>query len=141
MTSSYPAFTPAASPDTAGRAAAAAYGNAGSALKTQREIEAETLRRSIVALQKAAAEPRITPNVIHTLHDNRRMWLLFASDMALPENRHPPELKAKLLSLTNFVIEQTAKVIAGEARPDTLIEINKTMWRALVGTAEAPAER
>lgn len=85
----------------------------------------------------AAGLPQSFGQLVSVLHDNRVMWVTFASDLANPANGLPVQLKAQLLNLANFTSVHTSKVLAREASPDILIEINTAVLRGLSTKGEA----
>ena len=66
-----------------------------------------------------------------TLHENRRLWVLFAGDVASKDNLLPDTLRAQLFYLAEFTLQHTSKVLDGTASVDVLIEINTAVMRGL----------
>lgn len=67
------------------------------------------------------------------LNDNLRLWSAFRTDLSSPGNALPAELRANLLSLSFFVEEHTAKVLAGKAAVTPLIDVNTPLVEAMNG--------
>ena len=70
------------------------------------------------------------------LHRNLQLWIILATDVANDNNKLPASLRSQLFYLAEFTRVHTAKIHAGEASPDTLIEINRNIMRGLRGPAE-----
>ncbi len=61
------------------------------------------------------------------INDNARLWNLLFLDMTHEGNELPMELRNGLIYLAEFTRMHTAKVLQGEAGPEILIEINKSI--------------
>lgn len=61
------------------------------------------------------------------VNDNARLWNLLFLDMTQDGNTLPMELRNGLIYLAEFTRMHTAKVLQGEAGPEILIEINKSI--------------
>ena len=62
---------------------------------------------------------------------NRRLWRTLESDLASRENQLPDALKAKLISVAMWVERHSTLVEQGEARVDSLIEVNQSIIKGL----------
>ncbi len=111
-----------------------AYGRAQMAARTPRGIEYEVIARTTQRL-KAAAETRKAdfPRFADALNENRQLWLTLGLDVAAEGNQLPRVLRAQLFYLFEFTDQHTRKVLAGEAEPDILIDINLSVMRGLRG--------
>lgn len=109
-----------------------AYSSNSAATRTPRDTEYETLAR-ITHRIRAAAEGDAAdyPKLAHALHDNKRLWTIFASDVASPENGLPTDLRARLFYLAEFVDHHTSLVLARKASVAPLLEINTSILRGL----------
>ena len=67
------------------------------------------------------------------LHDNRRLWALFATEAADPANPLPADLRARIRALGAFTQAHTSKVLRDGAPLGPLIEINTAVMRGLSG--------
>lgn len=67
------------------------------------------------------------------IFDNLRLWGVFAADLASPQNGLPPQLRGQLGYLFEFTHHHSQKVLAREASPEVLIEINTAVMRGLRG--------
>lgn len=79
-----------------------------------------------------------------TLTHNRKLWELFANDMANPEHILPQDLRNNIASLAFFVFKRTQEILI-ETHPDkfrALISINRSIAAGLmkkVAVATPPA--
>tara|TARA_R100000935_G_C2759346_1_gene132975 strand:+ start:256 stop:633 length:378 start_codon:yes stop_codon:yes gene_type:complete len=111
-----------------------AYAQNTTSTRTDRSIEYEMIAR-VTHRIKAAAEagPMAYPRLVEALYDNRRLWTALAVDVADPANRLPPELRAQIFYLAEFVQIHSAKVLAKKARLAPLLEVNAAILRGLGG--------
>lgn len=119
-------------------AARSAYARPEAPQRNPRAIEYDLLARSTARLAQAAAQgaPGL-PALLGALDDNQRLWSAFASDVAQPENRLPPALRARLFYLYEFTAHHSQAVRAGKAGVEVLIDINTAVMRGLRGQGEA----
>ena len=61
------------------------------------------------------------------LNDNSKLWNLLFLDMTHEGNTLPMELRNGLIYLAEFTRIHSKKVLEGDATPDVLIEINKSI--------------
>ncbi len=111
-----------------------AYSSASIPTRTPRSIEYEVIARVTRRLRKAVEQGRTGfSELAQALHDNGRMWNIFAADVASQANKLPAELKARVIYLAEFTQIHTRKVLAGEATVDALLDINTAVMRGLRG--------
>jgi len=65
------------------------------------------------------------------LCENQLLWTVLGADVAGKGNNLPQQLRAQLFYLTEFTNHQTQKIMAGEAKPAILVEINTSIMRGL----------
>ncbi len=120
--------------------AQSSYGHSARSLKTPRDVEYELLARITGRIQAHLphARGRLAPDLVAALHENRRMWITFASDLAHPDNGFPQELRARLFYLAEFTDKHSSQVLAGAANADVLTEINTAVMRGLRGHRVRP---
>lgn len=113
--------------------APASFGRYSPTLKTPRDLEYETLARITGRLQAALPHRagQADADLVSALDRNRELWTVFATDLAHPHNGLPPDLRARLFYLAQFTLQHTARILAGEARIDPLIDINMAVLRGL----------
>ncbi len=109
-----------------------AYSAARGTTRTPRRIEYEALA-GITARMRSASErgPSGFPALAGALHDNRRLWSIFAVHAASQSNPLPDALRAGLLSLSEFVRQHSSKVLQQSASVDPLLDINASIMRGL----------
>ena len=111
-----------------------AYGAQSAAVRTERGTEYAVFSRITHRIKVAAEKgPRAFPALAEALHDNRRLWTILAGDVAGENNKLPADLRARLFYLAEFTFQHTSKVLAGDADPQILVEINTAVMRGLAG--------
>jgi flagellar protein FlaF len=114
------------------------YGRGQMAARTPRGIEYEVIARITHRLKAAAEAPQTDfPRLAAALTENVKLWLALGLDVADPENALPKSLRAQLYYLFEFTDQHTRKVLAGEADPQVLIDINLSVMRGLRGPGGA----
>lgn len=109
-----------------------AYSASLSPSRTPRGTEYEAVARITHRLRSASqmgADGFVA--LAEALHDNNRMWRLFATDVADPENALPGELRARLFYLAEFTRHHTSKVLARQESVDPLLEVNAAILAGL----------
>ncbi|MBK0325729.1 flagellar biosynthesis regulator FlaF [Rhodobacteraceae bacterium F11138] len=109
-----------------------AYSAATSTTRTTRGTEYEAVAR-ITTRMKTAYEkgPTGFTALAEALHDNRKLWNIFAVDVADAGNTLPKDLKARLFYLAEFTNHHTSKVLARKASVAPLLEVNTAIMRGL----------
>ena len=111
-----------------------AYAPTQAAVRTERAIEAQLFSQITARLRQTAATSPLDYNaMIAALHDNRRMWVTMATDVADQDNGLPHQLRAQIFYLAEFTEHHTKLVMRREADVDALIEINTAILRGLNG--------
>lgn len=85
--------------------------------------------RELASIRKGA--PDYHPKLAEALHRNMKLWAILATQVADKDNQLPEDLRASIFYLSEFTRHQTAKIHAGEATPEILIEINTSIMRGL----------
>ncbi|MFV0512264.1 MAG: flagellar biosynthesis regulator FlaF [Jhaorihella sp.] len=111
-----------------------AYSAVSAPTRTARGIEYEALARVTHRL-RSAAETGLSgfAGLAAALHDNRRLWCLFAAEAAEPANPLPTDLRARIFYLAEYTQQQSRKVLAGDGSVDSLLDINTAVMRGLRG--------
>lgn len=114
------------------------YGSHARTIKTPRDIEYEVLAGITRGMQTASADkgPAGFPALAAAMHENRRLWMAFAVDLADSGNAFPADLRGRLFYLAQFVSQHTDKVLAGEAPAGVLVDINLSVMRGLRARGE-----
>jgi len=111
-----------------------AYSDASTPTRTDKRVEYEAVARITHRLRTAAQQgPGGFAALVEALHDNRKLWNIFAVDVADTANPLPKELRARLFYLAEFTIQHTSKVLAQKATVTPLLEINTAILRGLRG--------
>jgi flagellar protein FlaF len=122
-----------------------AYRRAGDATLTPRQAEYRVVARATHRLSDAAQAyaDRATgahARLLEALHDNLRLWLAFAADLADERNGLPDDLRAQLLSLAVFVERETARVVREDGglaeAAAAFVDINTAVMKGLRGQTE-----
>jgi flagellar protein FlaF len=118
--------------------AANAYSKTSKITMPPRQLEASLLIKSAILLQdlKDNWEPS-KQELLTALRYNRRLWTVFISSVAKPDNPLPQEIKNKVASIGAFILSHTIEVEM-EPAPEklvTLININKEIAAGLRSTA------
>ncbi len=109
-----------------------AYSAASAPTRTLRGTEYEAVARITHRLRSAQARGADGfEALVHALHDNKKLWSIFAVDVADAGNPLPSELKARLFYLAEFTHHHTSKVLARQASVAPLLEINTAILRGL----------
>jgi len=109
-----------------------AYAPAKEAVRTDRGLEYEALAKTTSAIRRANALGRDGFNaLVSALHDNQKLWTLFAIDVAEGQNRLSPEIRAQIFYLAEFTQAHTRKILRKEADASALVEINVAIMRGL----------
>jgi flagellar protein FlaF len=103
-----------------------------SARGTEFEIFARVTRRLTTAMKGDAF-----PALAAALHENRQLWTALAVDLADDANALPPGLRAQLFYLAEFTLAHSAQVLAGNATPEALVDINTAVMKGLAGPGAA----
>ena len=109
-----------------------AYSASATPIRTAGKLEYEAVARITRKLQSAVKLGR--PGfgaLVEALHDNKKLWTIFAIDVADSNNQLPSELRANLFYLAEFTNQHTSKVLARQATAQPLIEINMSILRGL----------
>ena len=115
-----------------------AYGAADSAIRSDRSLEHAALAKASRDLKAAYdARPFQFPALAEALHANSRLWTLLAVNVADPENRLSPDIRARLFYLAEFTLHHSRAVLNGTETIEPLLEVNTTIMRGLRPAKEA----
>lgn len=99
-----------------------------------RELEASLLIKAAVRLQTIADDwPLADRGLDDALNYNRKLWTLLVSAVVAEDNPLPVGIETNMLSLANFIFNQTFKISAGPT-PEALrvlIGINRDIAAGL----------
>ena len=112
-----------------------AYGQVTQRTATGRSLEYALMEQITQALQAVHDDQGADPAEWgDALHRNMQMWTIFSTDLLSDGNALPPETKAGLLSLSDFVRRTSLQVLGGSEGILSLIEVNRTIMAGLVGS-------
>jgi flagellar biosynthesis activator protein FlaF len=111
-----------------------AYAPTQMAIRTDRAIESQLLSQVTTRLRHTLTDKAMNfPALAAAIHDNRRIWTALAASVADHDNDLPVDLRAKLFYLAEFTDHHSAKVLAGTADAQALVDINSAVMRGLNG--------
>lgn len=117
------------------RLASAGYARArtdGFVTRSPVSAEYDVISRVTRQLAEAARTSKSDfPRLARALHDNRRLWTLLAADVLDADNPLPPDLRARIVWLSEFVQTHSAQVLSGKARLRPLVDVNMAVLRGL----------
>ncbi len=118
--------------------AKAAYAAPQPTLRSPRSIECDLMTRITARLVSAHNQGKEGFNaLVSALHDNRKLWILFASEVAEDGNGLSEPLRVQILSLAQFTVRHTSLILEGKEDAQPLIDINTAIIRGLSGSEEA----
>ena len=110
------------------------YAEAARITMPPRELEASALLKSAARLQITADNPSSTLAAYDAaLTHNRRLWTVIAASVNDPASHLPEDLKARVLTLANFIFNHTL-AIATAPSPESvacLVRINRELAAGL----------
>ena len=115
------------------------YRNMQKATLNGRELEAEVLSKAALKL-KFCQNNWETPNRDEILDEalkfNQKIWTLFQSELAKPENPFPKKLKENLLNLSMFIDKRIFEIMSfpSPEKLNAIIDINLNVAAGLRGT-------
>ena len=118
-----------------------AYGQVTQRTATGRALEYAVFEQITHDLQSVLDDGGENPGAWgDAIYRNQQLWTIIATDLLSPENALPNELKAGLITLSEFVRRTSMKVLAGSEGLADIIEVNRTIMAGLDGSA-ASAEQ
>lgn len=110
------------------------YARAQAPTRQPRDLEYDLLARAAQRLQSGWRDRAANPvGLIAAIDQNERLWVALASDVAIPENSLPAELRAKLFYLYEFVTHHSSGLRGGKGTVEVLVDINTAVMRGLRG--------
>lgn len=109
-----------------------AYHGAKAPVRTERGTEYQIFAKVTSRLSKASSIGIDGfAELAKAISDNRKLWSILASDVSETANGLPAPLKAQIFYLAEFTEVHSRKVLAREASPNALIEVNTAIMRGL----------
>ena len=106
-------------------------------LGTARGIEYKAFSKVTARLASWNEEKDSFASLAEALCENQLLWTVLGADVADQGNELPTQLRAQLFYLTEFTNHQTKQIMAGEAKPEVLVEINTSIMRGLRDCADS----
>ncbi len=106
--------------------------------RTSRATEYAAFQKVTARLVRAARKEAPIRERAEAVHDNRRLWTVLAADLASDLNALPDPLRAQLISLAAFSLQQSARALRDPSALPPLIEVNTAVMRGLSGDGHAP---
>ncbi|MEK1943976.1 MAG: flagellar biosynthesis regulator FlaF, partial [Ensifer adhaerens] len=72
--------------------------------------ERQVLDRSIALLEAARQQNGYSREAIEAIYFTRRVWIRFIEDLRAPENQLNEELRANLISIAIWILNETEKI-------------------------------
>jgi len=120
--------------------ASAAYANSQPAVIDQRQLEANALLKAAMRLEDVRKQwqPKLGAQLDEALFYNKKLWTVFAAEVADGAERLPNDVRNNIGSLAVFVFKRTFELMATPepAKIDALIEINRTIAAGLMTRQE-----
>lgn len=124
-------------PQSAGPAGASSiYGKIMRETESPREIEYRVFEQITAALEAAEHPDTHFTARIAALHRNRELWMTLSCDLSNEDNELPAALRANLISLGIWVMNETNRLMRDRASLGDLIEVNRSIMRGLTATSE-----
>ncbi|MGI9353872.1 MAG: flagellar biosynthesis regulator FlaF [Rhizobiaceae bacterium] len=102
------------------------------ALVDARMRERQLLKRSIDLLETARNKGESSMELVEATHFTRRLWTAFLDDLAQDDNQLPKEMRANLISIGIWVLNETERIRQGESTDfDGIIEISQTIMEGV----------
>ncbi|MGH1576807.1 flagellar biosynthesis regulator FlaF [Planktotalea sp.] len=115
---------------TSALTAARRYSSLGEHTRNAKDLEYDLILGVTRELSKQDSD---FPSRVKILNKNERLWIGIATQVADQNNQLEPALRARLFYMAEFVIQQTGKILSGEAGSETLVEMNVAVLRGLKG--------
>lgn len=113
-------------------------------VQNSRDTEYRLLGQVTAGLMEAEENPADIKKRMDVLVWNRQVWSVFRMDLYHPENGLPENLRAQLISLSNWIEQETFRILQQPALPlDGLIDVNRNIMdglKAQVALASGVAE-
>ena len=109
----------------------AAYQRVQNAAEDPRAIEYRLLGQVTAALMDAERDPENGGKTVEAALWNRRIWAAFKLDLLNEQNRLPPDLRGKLVSIALWVERETSQILSFKTDLSWVIGINKTIMEGL----------
>lgn len=108
------------------------YSSTAAPTRTPRGTEYEAFMQITRNLRSASQNKEFGyGEFVKALNENRRLWMILASDVSSERNALPKELRAQIFYLAEFTFHHTSKILSKTADEKALIDINMSILRGL----------
>jgi len=107
-----------------------AYAPTQAPTRTARSTEYEVIARISHRLKRAIQEDNF-PALAEAVHENNKLWLALALDVANSDNLLPDQLRANVVYLAEFTRQYSQKVLRKIESATPLLEINAAILKGL----------
>ena len=101
-----------------------------------RRTEIEAFEKATQALIDNKEKEITNKSYLDSIELNKLLWRTLETDLGSKENKLPDALKAKLISVAMWVEKHSLLAEKGEARVDSLIEVNNSIIKGLIASTE-----
>ena len=101
-----------------------------------RKTEIEAFEKATQALIENKEKEITDKSFLEAIELNKLLWRTLETDLASKENKLQDSLKAKLISVAMWVEKHSLLAEKGEARVDSLIEVNQSIVKGLIASTE-----
>lgn len=109
-----------------------AYAPGNAPLRTPKSIEYDAIAKVTSGLKRAdQAKDTDFPGLAQALEQNRKLWQIFAGEVASDKNTLPQGLRAQIFYLAEFTFAHTRKVLSRQEDASALVDINTAIMRGL----------
>ncbi len=114
------------------------YAQPNASVKSPKALEYDLFARMTRALTRVSGPNAKYEEKAGALHANRMLWTKLAALVADPANALGADVRAGLLSLAQFSIAQTHRVLRDDADMTPLIDVNTAVMTGLRQTGPQP---
>ena len=109
-----------------------AYAPEMAALRTPRSLEYDAIAHVTRRMKQAQSKgDQDFPGLVAALEKNRKLWQIFATEVASQKNGLAPALRAQVFFLAEFTFAHTREVLKRRTDITDLIEVNTAIMRGL----------
>ncbi|WP_299372675.1 flagellar biosynthesis regulator FlaF [uncultured Tateyamaria sp.] len=108
------------------------YSEHAASTRSDRRAEYEVIARVTQQLRDAAVNSKSNFSAFASaLHTNQKLWTALVVDVLDDANPLPPDLKARIVYLSDFTRHQTGQILRKNASVLPLLEVNMALLRGL----------
>ena len=108
------------------------YSSFSQATRSEQSIEYDIIARVTAELDFAnKSKADDFSSFVTALSNNRRLWVLLASDVSHPSNKLSNSLKAQIFYLSQYVEQTSREILKERGDATSLIDINRSLLTGL----------